>query len=132
MPSSKSLDIKMDSAILSSIIKTVLKNNMDVYGLSETFIDSLPFFFKKKKMENETGIRVSASDDGYVIDLYLIVKYGVKIPELAWDLQTEIKYAVEKKFATKVSKVNIHIQGVIYDKTRSKGIPDENNLPDGK
>ena len=104
-------NVKLDSAILSNIIKQVLKDNADIHGLSETFIDSLNLFFKKNK-DSESGIKITQSDEGYIFDLYLIVKYGVKIPQLAWDLQSQIKAAIEKKFDTKVSKVNIHIQGV--------------------
>lgn len=102
---------KFDAHFLNNIVKTVVKNNPNVKEFSERFIDkfNLPF---NKNINSENGIRVLYTDEGYIIELYLIVRYGVKIPELAWDLQTQIKNAVEKQIDIHVSKVNIHIQGV--------------------
>lgn len=108
--SNKYID-KFDIRILYSIVKDVVKNNPNVHEFSERYIDkfNIPFF---KQEDKENGIRVLQSDDGYILELYLIVKYGVKIPDLAWDLQVQIKNAIEKKIGITVSKVNVHIQGV--------------------
>ena len=38
--------------------------------------------------------------------------FGVKIPQLAWDVQSTVKEAVEDLTHDRVKEVNIHIQGV--------------------
>lgn len=60
------------------------------------------------------GVRVSQSDDGISIDISVFVRYGVKIPEVAWDLQENVKRAVEEKIGhqAKVKAVNVRVQGV--------------------
>ncbi len=47
-----------------------------------------------------------------IIDLFLTVERGCKIPEAAWKIQDSVKKTVENGTDTTVDKVNIHIQGV--------------------
>ena len=48
------------------------------------------------------------------IDLYIVVEYGVRIPELAWEIQESVKNNVETMTGLNVEKVNIHIEGVKF------------------
>lgn len=59
------------------------------------------------------GVKVNQTDDGVVVDIFLIVEYGVKIPEVAWNVQTNVKKELETMTDRPVSKVHIHIQGVV-------------------
>ena len=47
--------------------------------------------------------------------MYIIVKYGVRIPELAWEIQESVKNNIESMTGLTVDKVNIHIEGVSFD-----------------
>ena len=58
------------------------------------------------------GIRVSRGEEAIVIDIYLIAEFGSKIPEVAWNVQENVKKEVEHTFEIPVSSVNIHVQGV--------------------
>lgn len=58
------------------------------------------------------GIKLSRDDDGIVIDVSVIVAYKVKIPQLAWEIQSTIRKEIEKITNEKVSEINIHVQGV--------------------
>lgn len=58
------------------------------------------------------GIKVQIGDSETIIDLYLIVEYGIKIPDVAWEVQQNVKKAVETMTGLKVGQVNIHIQGI--------------------
>ena len=46
------------------------------------------------------------------IDLYIIVLYGVKISEVASNVQSTVKYTLEKTLGLEIDSVNIHVQGV--------------------
>ena len=46
------------------------------------------------------------------IDVNIIVEYGVRIPDVAFEIQNKVKKSVEEKTGLKVSGVNVHIQGV--------------------
>jgi uncharacterized alkaline shock family protein YloU len=60
------------------------------------------------------GVRVASGDKDVVLDLYLAVKYGARIPEVAYKVQESVKKSVEGMTDLKVSQVNIHIQGVTF------------------
>ena len=58
------------------------------------------------------GIVVKQDEDKLVIDLYIIVMYGAKISEIASNVQSSVKYQIEKTLGAKVNEVNIFIQGI--------------------
>ena len=43
------------------------------------------------KKSPQKGVKVDVTPDGAVIDLYIIVDFGVRIPELAWEIQENVK-----------------------------------------
>ena len=46
------------------------------------------------------------------IDINVIVKYGTKIPEAAWEIQENVKKNVESMTGLSVCKVNVHVTGI--------------------
>ena len=58
------------------------------------------------------GVKLSRSDEGLVLDIYVIVEYGIRIPQLAWDIQSKVKQELESITDITVLEVNIHVQGV--------------------
>ena len=62
------------------------------------------------------GIIGMASEDKLVIDLYIIVMYGTKISEIANNVQSSVKYQIEKTLGVKVDEINIYIQGIKVNK----------------
>ena len=46
------------------------------------------------------------------IDVNIIVEYGARIPEVAFEIQSRVKKAVENMTGLKVLEVNVHVQGV--------------------
>jgi uncharacterized alkaline shock family protein YloU len=70
------------------------------------------------------GVKVEVGEKETAIDLYIIVEYGVRIPELAWNIQENVKKAVENMTGLNVIEVNIHIQGVNFEKeTKTEETP---------
>ena len=62
------------------------------------------------------GVKVEVGEKETAIDLYIIVEYGVRIPEVAWNIQESVKKAVEAMTGLTVVEVNVHIQGVSFEK----------------
>lgn len=58
------------------------------------------------------GIVVRQENDELHIDLYIIVSYGTKISEVASNVQSQVKYSLEKSLGLTIDSVNIYIQGV--------------------
>ena len=65
-----------------------------------------------------TGKRITLSKDknqGLVFDVYLLTKYGSRIPEMAWNIQEKVKNGIAERTDAAISKINIHVQGVSFD-----------------
>jgi uncharacterized alkaline shock family protein YloU len=58
------------------------------------------------------GVEVSIQGDQVNVDLYIIVGYGVKISEVAYNVMEKVRYSIEKTTGLKVNKVNVNVQGV--------------------
>jgi uncharacterized alkaline shock family protein YloU len=54
-------------------------------------------------------------DQRLVLDVFLNVRYGCKIPEMAWNIQETVKKSLEAFTETEIAKINIHVQGVSFD-----------------
>ena len=63
------------------------------------------------------GVKVEVGEKEAAVDLYIIVKYGVRIPDVALAAQENVKQAIENMTGLSVVEVNIHVQGV--------GFPDD-------
>ncbi|MCL2768187.1 MAG: Asp23/Gls24 family envelope stress response protein [Synergistaceae bacterium] len=68
-----------------------------------------------KKMGD--GLRISV-DDGKVpsisVDTYISVKYGLRIPDIAWDVQEKVKEKLEAFTGYNVKAVNVNVQGIHF------------------
>ena len=63
--------------------------------------------------ENYAKGIVVKEDNGVIdIDMYIIVSYGVKISEVANNVQSSVKYTLESSLNIKVNSINIFVQGV--------------------
>jgi uncharacterized alkaline shock family protein YloU len=71
------------------------------------------------------GVKVEVGEKEAAIDLFIIVEYGYRIPEVAWTIQERVKNAVEDMTGLNVVEVNIHIQGVNIEKEYRKELLEE-------
>ncbi|MDU0480113.1 Asp23/Gls24 family envelope stress response protein [Staphylococcus chromogenes] len=61
------------------------------------------------------GIVVKEDNCILDVDMYIIVSYGVKISEVAQNVQATVKYTLENTLKLKVNSVNIFVQGVRFN-----------------
>ena len=63
------------------------------------------------------GIRVTVEDKVpplVTVDVYIMVKYGLRIPDAAWEVQESIKKTIEEYTGYDVKAVNINVQGIYF------------------
>lgn len=58
------------------------------------------------------GVVVRQSEEELHVDMYVIVSYGTKISEVAYQVQSKVKYTLDQTIGMSVSSVNIYVQGV--------------------
>lgn len=58
------------------------------------------------------GVTVKATEKGLVIDVFVIVGYGIKILEVAHSVMQKVAYMLEGKAGLPVAAVNVNVKGV--------------------
>lgn len=87
-----------------------------VAGMAGGVVGGIAEMLGKKSFAK--GVRVATGENEAAIDLYLILDYGVRIPEIAAQVQESVKRAVESMTGLDVIEVNIHVQGIAFDDER--------------
>lgn len=64
------------------------------------------------------GIKVDKDENKVKIDVNIIVEYGTRIPDVAFEIQNRVKTSVENMTGLKVEEVNVHVQGVNTDSSK--------------
>ena len=79
---------------------------MAARGLRDGFAELL-------RRENvDRGVEVVEIEGGLAIDVFVIVQYGIRISEVAHNLQQTVKFEVERAVNVPVARVNVNVQGV--------------------
>lgn len=77
------------------------------------------------KKNPQKGVKVAVTPEGATIDLLITVEFGVRIPELAWEIQENVKNSVESMTGTDVLSVNVFVEGVNFEKQKKSPKPEE-------
>lgn len=120
-------NIKISVDVVSTIAGIAASEVEGVAGMYGTFAGGIAEMLGAKKNPSK-GVKVDMGDGTASIDLYIVVDYGVRIPELSWEIQESVKNNVETMTGLDVLKVNIHIEGVSFDKENEEKI--EFDVPD--
>lgn len=104
-------------AIIAGIAATEIPG---VAGMSGGIVGGIAEMLGRKNLSK--GVKVEVGEREAAIDLYIIVEYGCRIPEVAWNIQEKVKRSVETMTGLNVIEVNIHIQGVNIEKEHKKEI----------
>ena len=60
---------------------------------------------------------IDLDNDVAVVDMYLKLKYGTKVNSISESVQKSVKSAVQNMTGITVSKVNLHIVGIVFDES---------------
>lgn len=86
-----------------------------IAGMTLGFVDGINQILGGNKKYSK-GVKIELEGKKVTIDLYVNVKYGVRIPDIAWTAQNAVKSAVENMTGLDVVAVNINVQGITFDK----------------
>ncbi|HHU76737.1 MAG TPA: Asp23/Gls24 family envelope stress response protein [Firmicutes bacterium] len=96
-----------------SIIAGLAATEIDgVAGMSGGIAGGIAEALGKKNFSK--GVKVDVGEEEAAVDLFLIVRFGSRIPDVAWAVQENVKKAIENMTGLKVVRVNVHVQGVNF------------------
>lgn len=58
------------------------------------------------------GIQIRFEGDQIILDLYVIVAYGIRVSEVAHNIMSNVKFEVERHLGRPVAEVNVNVQGL--------------------
>lgn len=99
-------------AVISGIAATEIKG---IIGMSANLVGGITQILSGRKNLSK-GVKVSVGENAAAIDLYVVVEYGLKIPEVAYQVQENVRKAVESMTGLNVTAVNVHVQNVSVPK----------------
>ena len=102
-----------------SIIAGLAATEIDgIAGMSAGLVGGIAEILGRKNFAK--GVKVEVGEHEAAVDLYIIVKYGVRIPDVALAAQENVKQAIETMTGLSVVEVNIHVQGVGFPEEETK------------
>lgn len=104
-------EIKISDDVVAVIAGVSVSEVAGVAGMAGGFAGGISEVFSGKK-NLAKGIKVEVNEGTAKIDVNIIVEYGTRIPDVAFEIQNRVKKAVEGMTGLKVLEVNVHVQGV--------------------
>ena len=104
-------NIKIADDVIAVIAGAAASEVPGVSSMAGGFAGGISEVFSGKK-NFAKGIKVEAGEKETKIDVNIIVEYGARIPDVAFEIQNRVKKAVEGMTGLKVVEVNVHVQGV--------------------
>ncbi len=104
-------NIEISNDVVSVIAGMAVTEVSGVADMAGGFAGGISEALSGKKNMSK-GIKVDIQEKSTKIDVNIIVEYGARIPEVAFEIQKRVKKAVEEMTGLTVSEVNVHVQGV--------------------
>ena len=116
--------IEISGDVIAVIAGVAVSEVQGVYGMAGSFAGGISEVLSGKK-NLAKGIKVDKEDEKVKIDVNIIVEYGSRIPDVAFEIQNRVKKSVEGMTGLKVEEVNVHVQGVNTDSIRKENNEDK-------
>ena len=111
--------IEISNDVIAVIAGVAVSEVQGVASMSGGFAGGITEVLSGKK-NMAKGIKVDKTENTAKIDVNIIVEYGSRIPDVAFEIQNRVKKSVESMTGFKVEEVNVHVQGVNTNISKSE------------
>lgn len=111
-------NIRISDEVVATIAGIAAVDVEGVAGMSGGIVGGIGEMLGRKNLSK--GVKVEVGESEAKIDLFIIVEFGAKIPEISEIMQEKVKKEVESMTGLNVVEVNINVQGVATEKEESK------------
>lgn len=119
--------IEISNDVIAVIAGVAVSEVQGVAAMSGGFAGGITEVLSGKK-NMAKGIKVEKTENKAKIDVNIIVEYGSRIPDVAFEIQNRVKKSVEGMTGFKVEEVNVHIQGVNTDIVKGEKIEENEDI----
>ncbi len=110
--------IHIHNSVIAAIARAAAARVPGVVDLVGSLVDDIAGLVGRTPTDK--GVHVEVADNALVIEVSLVVEYGVNIPRVAWQVQSAIRQDVERMSGKSVRSVNVVVQGI---RTRAEAPP---------
>jgi uncharacterized alkaline shock family protein YloU len=111
-------EIRISADVITVIAHTVASEVEGVAAMNANIAENISSVLGRKNPTK--GVKVEIEEKNVTIDFYIVVDYGARIPDVAWRIQDRVKSSVESMTGMNVVSINIHVQGVSFDKCKEE------------
>lgn len=123
-------DIRISEDVIGALATQALLSVEGVRPASAGIVANL-----RLGRKGSSGVRISVSEGNppvVQVDTYIIVKYGLRLPDISWDVQESVKEQIERYTGYSVKEVNVTIQGIDFGESRGNAAPAEPHQGEGE
>lgn len=110
--------IKIADEVVSVVAGLAATEVEGIAGMSGGIAGGIAEILGRKNFSK--GVKVEVGEKEAAVDLYIIVKYGVRIPDVALEVQEKVKAAIESMTGLTAVEVNVHVQGVGFPEEKEE------------
>jgi len=103
--------LKVTEGVISDLVGYAALETFGVVGMvAPSFQDGFVKLLPARALRR--GVTVEVSDEGLLIDLYVIIEHGVNLMTVSKNLIDRIRFVVENCADQKIADVSVHVQGI--------------------
>lgn len=107
--------INIDDNVIATIAGLSAMESYGIVGMASK--NATDGFFELLKWDNlSRGVKIYTEGHEIIIDLHVILEYGMRISVVAENIIEKVKFNVENLTGLKVNKVNVYVQGIRVEK----------------
>jgi len=118
--------IKIADEVVAIIAGLAASEVEGVAGMSGGIAGGIADMLGKRNLAK--GIKVEVGEKQTAVDIYVVIKYGERIPDVAWKIQENCKHAIESMTGLEVTRVNVHVQGISFDTQKNEETEEESQV----
>ena len=104
--------IKIANEVVAIIAGLAATEVEGVAGMSGGIAGGIADMIGRKNLSK--GVKVDVGETETSVDIYVIVDYGYPIPDVAWNMQDNVRQAIESMTGLDAVEINVHVQGVHF------------------
>ena len=106
--------IHISEDVIAAIVVGAVREVEGVSGMMTNLGGSVTDLVNNKKnaQKGTKGVKINMVGNALILDIYLTVKYGQAIPDVAENVQKSVAAAVEAMTGRTVKTINVHFGGV--------------------
>lgn len=112
-------NIQISDDVIASIAGMAVSEVSGVAEMAGGFAGGISEVLSGKRNMSK-GIKVSVQEKEVKVDVNIIVEYGTRIPDVAFEIQKRVKSSIENMTGFIATEVNVHVQGVETPKEEAK------------